>query len=213
MSFINKDRLEFYNKGLEQLPADFVTEHSAKQGKNGETLIYDEAEVWKRVLNYRIAKHLKPTQIIETHGGKGLSTDLYRLASPESKIISCQNYENELSEINDISFADIDPFGRCWDCLDFLIPRLADKFILSVTNGEMLSVCRNLKNIKYPTSHYGKEAYKWTEREFIPQLEELTSAHAVFYYMFPTTCRVILAKGIELPENLFDGCKRRMWWL
>ncbi|OPY24779.1 MAG: tRNA (guanine(26)-N(2))-dimethyltransferase [Methanobacterium sp. PtaU1.Bin097] len=222
---MNSDRETFYNNGLKNLPKTFLNMYLGLEGENGEVLSYDEAEVWKRILNYRIAKHLKPHTILETHAGKGVSTELYRLALPstltakshsvKSKIISCRHWEKEIELIPDNScdLIDIDPFGQPYKTLEAALPKLKDNGVLMVTNGEMMSVVRHLKNTQHlKTDYYGKTAWQWVIERYLPYLEKVTGLTVQFFYAFPTTVRTILSKQ-ELPRKLFKGCKQWMWWL
>ena len=213
---MNKERRKFLEKGLSELPREFVSNYMNVQGKNGETLAaYDEAEVWKRVLNYRLACHMQPQRIVETHGGLGISTALYRLACNNSEIISCSHFQSELNDIEYADFIDIDPFGQPYEALDIVIDKIdrAKPSVLFVSNGEMVSVVRKLKNTqRLKTDYYGKTAYKWVEEQYLPFLEKETGLKVQFYYIFPTTVRAILA-NFKIPESVFSGCKKYMWWI
>lgn len=221
---MNVNREKFYELGLNELPKLFLDKYLDTEGENGEVLSYDEAEIWKRVLNYRVAKHLKPYVILETHAGKGVSTELYRMAqilniltvySRSLKIISCHAWEKGVELVPDQScdLIDIDPFGQPYGAIEATLPKLKDEGVLMVSNGEMMSVVRHLKNTQHlKTDYYGKTAWKWVIEQYLPYIEEITGLKVQFFYAFPTTVRVILSKQ-ELPNDLFRGCKRWMWWL
>lgn len=212
---MNKNRREFLEQGLNELPREFVETYIGVDGKNGETLAaYDEAEVWKRVLNYRLARFLRPYRIVETHGGLGVSTALYRLAC-DAEIISCSHFQKELPFVDCADFIDIDPFGQPYEALEMAIEIIDRKnpSVLLISNGEMFSVVRKLKNTQYlKTDYYGKTAYRWVEKQYLPFLEEKTGLSIQFYYIFPTTVRAILA-NFKIPEVVFSGCKKYMWWI
>lgn len=212
---MNKNRREFLEQGLNELPREFVETYIGVDGKNGETLaLYDEAEVWKRVLNYRLARFLNPYRIVETHGGLGISTALYRMAC-DAEIISCSHFQSDLLNIDKADFIDIDPFGQPYEALELVIQKIdrSKQAILLVSNGEMVSVVRRLKNTQYlKTDYYGKTAYRWVEEQYLPFLEEKTGLSIQFYYIFPTTVRAILA-NFKIPEVVFSGCKKYMWWI
>lgn len=186
------------------------------QGKNGETLAaYDEAEVWKRVLNYRLACHIQPQRIIETHGGLGISTALYRLACRDSEIISCSHFQSGLVNVESADFIDIDPFGQPYEALELAIQKIdrTKPSVLLISNGEMVSVVRRLKNTQYlKTEYFGKNAHRWVEEQYLPFLKDKTGLDVQFYYIFPTTVRVILS-NFKIPESVFSGCKKYMWWI
>jgi hypothetical protein len=57
---LNTRRREQLNRCLAALP--FIR-LSAQAGRNGEELATDEASVWKRVLNYRVAVFRRPDSI------------------------------------------------------------------------------------------------------------------------------------------------------
>ena len=81
---MNKLRLKDLRIGLVNLPnLDFPQ----VDGRNGEELATDEAAVWKRVLNYRIVKFLRPRTILETHKGLGISTCIYSSICPEAILL------------------------------------------------------------------------------------------------------------------------------
>lgn len=215
MKKLSKDRQVFLNQGLCELPNDYVNRHIHMTGENGETLsMYDEAEVWKRVLNYRLARTVKPKIILETHAGKGVSTDLYRMASPKSNIISSQKYQDVIPIIQDnsLDFVDVDPFGMPYEAIELVKNKLKNNCVLLVSNGEMFAVTRRLNTVHLKTDYYGKESYKWVEKQYLSKLEELTGLTVQFYYIFPTTVRVILS-DMKLPNDLFRGCKQYMWWI
>jgi hypothetical protein len=212
---MNESRREFLEQGLNELPKEFVENYIVVDGKNGETLAaYDEAEVWKRVLNYRLARFLHPYRIVETHGGLGVSTALYRMAC-DAEIISCSHFQSELLDVNKADFIDIDPFGQPYEAIELAIQKLdrSKKAILQISNGEMVSVVRRLKNTQYlKTDYYGKTAHRWVEEQYLPFLEQKTGLNIQFYYIFPTTVRMVLA-NFKIPETVFSGCKKYMWWI
>lgn len=194
------------NLGLAELPD--LPEFS-KRGSNGESLAFDEAGVWKRVLDYRIAKFYQPGFILETHAGLGIGTALYRQACPSAEIISLSDCTQVPQNI-DFDLIDIDPCGQPWLALEHV--RISDRTILMVTNGEAFAVMRGLKkSLRYPTEYKGKDIHKWVLHEYLPILEQITQLEVRFFYCFPTSIRVILA-GFEMPEKLFAGCKQWMWW-
>ena len=211
---LNSARKKFYQEGLKELPPDFVKDFKNMEGANGETLKYDEAEVWKRVLNYRIIKETNPKCILETHAGKSLSTKLYEKYS-NAEIISLENYQTELSCVEDDScdIIDIDPFGQPYDCLKMSLRKLKDNGIIMMSNGEMLSVTRNLRKTQHlKTENYGKLSPKWVMNEYLPYIEKISGLEVQFFYAFPTTIRTVLSnQGID--ESCFMGCKKWMWWL
>lgn len=217
---MNSPRKAFYKSGLLELPKPFVDKYLHEEGKNGETLQYDEAEVWKRVLNYRIANELQPRIIFETHGGKGLSTELYRIASPMSTILSSDSWESDLKYVPDakVDLIDIDPFGQPYSCIETVrkesvLSKLKKGGVLMVSNGEMMGVARHLKNTQHiKTDYYGRNSWKWVVEQYLPYMEEITGLKVQFFYAFPTTVRVILSNK-SLPVTLFKGCKQWMWWL
>lgn len=212
---MNKSRRDFLEQGLNELPKEFVENYIGVGGKNGETLAaYDEAEVWKRVLNYRLARFLRPYRIVETHGGLGVSTALYQLAC-DAEIVSCTHFQSELSSVDRADFIDIDPFGQPYEALELTVKKIdrSKPAILLVSNGEMVSVVRRLKNTQYlKTDYYGKTAHRWVEEQYLPFLEEKTGLNVQFYYIFPTTVRAVLA-NFKVPESVFSGCKKYMWWI
>lgn len=212
---MNAERRKFYNYGLSQLPKEFIKKFETITGKNGETLFYDEAEVWKRVLNYRISNYIKDAFILETHAGKGLSTYLYQYFSDSKKIISCQNWEIEINKFQKHSFdiIDIDPFGHPYKCIEKTIGLLKDDGILMISNSDILSVVRNLQNTLFLKSDYiGIRTPKWVKEVCIPYIESITNLECQFFYAFPTTLRLIMCKN-KLPETIFSGCEKWMWWL
>ncbi|MEK3645840.1 hypothetical protein [Aeribacillus sp. FSL M8-0235] len=212
---MNESRREFLEQGLNELPKEFVENYIVVDGKNGETLAaYDEAEVWKRVLNYRLAHFLHPYRIVETHGGLGVSTALYRMAC-DAEIISCSHFQSDLLDVDKADFIDIDPFGQPYEALKLVLDKIDyDRpTVLLVSNGEMMSVVRRLKNTQYlKTEYYGKTSHRWVEEQYIPFLEEKTKLKTQFYYIFPSTVRVVLS-NMDIPKSVFSGCKKYMWWI
>src|SRR5947207_1211972 len=83
------------------------------RGRNGEELATDEAALWKRTLNYRIAAYLQPARILETHPGLAVSSAFYRAAAPEAALTRVGSDRNP----PDADLIDIDPFGQPWDTI------------------------------------------------------------------------------------------------
>lgn len=212
---MNNERIKFLKLGIKELPNEFLDYAKTISGENGEIFDADEAGVWKRVLDYRLAKFLKPKYVLETHSGKFLASKLYELASPESTLISMTHYQDLPDKIDDgvVDFVDVDPYGLPYDALKYVMPKLADKFVISITNGEIVQVTRKLKGVYLKSNYSGKDSWKWVENIYIPYLEKLLNADAAYFYIFPTSVRVILSKGIELPSELFEGCEKYMWWI
>lgn len=203
---MNTARVLFLCKGLKELPD--LPEFS-QTGSNGESLAFDEAGVWKRVLDYRIAKYFQPVRILETHKGLGLGTALYKYASPKSEIISLTDCTKVPLDI-DFDLIDIDPCGQPWTALEHV--KLNKKTILMITNGEVYAVQRGLKkSLRYPTEYKGRDIPKWVVNEYLPKLEDITKMNVQFFYCFPTSVRVILSKFV-MPSELFEGCQQWMWW-
>lgn len=180
-------------------------------GANGETLSFDEAEVWKRVLDYRIAQYLKPKRIIETHRGRGVATRVFRIAAPQAKIVSADRFQTDLDGCEPAQLIDIDPFGFHYEALSYALPLLDRKHhcVLMVTNGEMMTITRGLRG---QVEYKGIKALDWVKNVFLPELEESSGLTAQFHYAFPTTVRAVLSNR-RLPKSLFDGCPQLMSWL
>lgn len=206
---MTNERLELLNAGLQEIP---IVEEMRVSGKNGEELATDEAAVWKRVLQYRIAQYYKPEIIVETHPGLGVSTTLYKMAVPDVEFkdatISPTEFSSETKNI-----IDIDPFGQPWDFICSISHLINEQTVLMISNGEAYAVRRNLvKAQRFPTTYYGKRMPVWVKEELIPYTEKLTGLPMRFFYAFPTTVRIILSKQY-LPDKLFAGCPHWMWWL
>jgi hypothetical protein len=204
---MNAERKRLFDDGLRELPA--IDLPSAD--RNGEALDTDEAAVWKRVLNYRLASHLKPRRLIETHPGVGVSTTLYKHASPGTEFIPVSDAISMRGP--SISMIDIDPFGSPWLSLEEVSCLISRETVIQVSNGEAHAVRRNLKRgQKYPTRYFGCRLPQWVIKEYLPHLENTVGLKVQFFYVFPTTVRVILANR-PLPQHLWLGCPRWMWWL
>jgi hypothetical protein len=204
---MNAERKKLLDDGLSQLPRI----RAPASGRNGEILSTDEAAVWKRVLNYRLARYLKPERILETHPGLGISTTLYKHASPHTEFVNLLN----ASTIgrNRIGLIDIDPFGSPWRSLEEVSSLICPETVIQVSNGEAHAVRRNLKRgQKYPTQYFGTLLPQWVTNEYLPRLQRILRLDVQFFYAFPTTVRVILS-GFQLPDSLWSGCPNWMWWL
>ena len=213
MRKLSPERMADIEAGLAQLPADFVARWHQAEGA-AEGLRTSDGAVWKRVLNWRVARYLIGQRgratVVETHPGIGVGSDLYRMAG--MSIVSAPRYQ-ELKLTGDYDLIDVDPSGQCWDALDVVIPHLGPKTVLMVTNGEAFMVWRNwTRRQRYPTKHYGKRMGVWARDEFVPKLTELTGLPVRFFFVHPNIVRAVLAHD-ELPETLWEGCPRYMWWL
>jgi hypothetical protein len=204
---MNPDRKELLAEGLRQLP--MLPSFYLGGGRNGEALDTDEAAVWKRVITYRLARYLQPRTVIETHPGLGLSTELYKHAWP--KTVFFQPSAAPSSSV--AAIVDVDPFGGPWDSLRETAPFIGDSTIVQVSNGEALAVRRNLRRgQRYPTLYYGRNLPAWVVFEYLPRLEALVGRPVRFFYAFPSTVRAVLSNR-PLPQSLWAGCPRWMWWL
>src|SRR2546423_6745167 len=76
-----RQALDVARKVMPRVSAPFT------RGRNGEELGTDEAALWKRTLNYRIAAYLRPARILETHPGLRVSSAFYRAATPEAVLM------------------------------------------------------------------------------------------------------------------------------
>jgi hypothetical protein len=200
------NRRALLEAGLAQLPTHLLT----VRGRNGESLAHDEASVWKRVLNLRLVTWMRPSLVIETHPGLGISTALYRRGC--SKVTSLSE-AIEMRAIPSASIFDVDPFGAPWDTVRAIVPFMKGQTILQVSNGEAQAVRRNLRKAqKFPTRFFGVRMPRWVLEEYVPRLEDQTKSTAAFFYAFPTTIRVILSRR-PLPQWLWEDCPRWMWWL
>jgi hypothetical protein len=203
---VNEGRKQLLLDGLRALP--YIPEGNV-QARNGESLATDEAAVWKRVINYRLAVHLQPATILETHPGLGISTALYKSAAAAWMI-------NKIDDVRGnypVDLIDIDPFGQPWKLISECAGMLSADGVLQVSNGEALAVRRNLKSAqKFPTNFYGTQMPRWVTKEYLPRLEELTALRVQYFYAFPTTIRAVLSNR-RLPEHIWEGCRQWMWWL
>jgi len=203
----SEKREKLLASGLSELPK---LRFPKRVARNGEELATDEAAVWKRVLNYRIARLLKPDRILETHPGLGISSALYKHACPHAEFLQ---YELNGQLVKTADLIDIDPFGQPWDDLHNCIAFLSKRSVLLISNGEAHAVRRNLKRgQRFPTEYWGRKMPLWVVREYIPRLEEMTGFTARFFYAFPTSVRVVLSR-ITMPATLWSGCPHWMWWL
>ena len=75
-----------------------------------------------------------------------------------------------------------------------------------------MQVSRGLKGVKLESPYKGKECYKWVEEIYIPYIEEYLNSAVQFYYIFPTSVRLIVSNR-ELPKELFKGCPKYMSWI
>ena len=206
-------RLDF-ERGLAALPQDL---RIGPVGKNGETLNFDEAEVWKRVLAWRVANWMQPSSILETHKGLGMSARVYQHAAPQSLIYSCSDFVQDLGAVadNSVDLLDIDPFGQPYIALKLALPKLkkSGNVVLFITNGEMMAVCRGLTKSQFlKTTYKGLGALSWPAETYIPYLVKQTELTYRFDYAFPTTSRVILTRG-PLPTCVYKDCPKQMSWL
>lgn len=191
---------------LSQLPRISLPK---RRGKNGEELATDEAAVWKRVLNFRVASFLKPNAIFESHPGFGISTKLYQAAAPTAVLHNPQT----LRHAAHVELADIDPFGQPWDTLLDNREILSKTRVVMVTNGEAYAVVRKWRSAqRFPSAYFGRQMPRWVVEEYLPRLERLVRIPCRFFYVFPTTVRSIHCE-VALPETLFFGCPQWMWWL
>ena len=205
---IKAQRIQDLQSGLDALPN---LQFPKIRGRNGEELSTDEAAVWKRVLNFRIATYLKPTGILETHAGPGISTFLYRHAAPDALLmdhVSCPPPGTTTADL-----IDIDPFGQPWDTVAAYYVAIRSSRVVMVSNGEALAVARNLlRGQRYHTTNCGRRMPIWVVSEYIPRMEALLAMPCRFYYAFPTTVRTIHSRK-PFSGNVFRGCPQWMWWL
>jgi hypothetical protein len=191
--------------GLRELPKIPV----ASKGRNGEALAHDEAAVWKRVLNFRLAQWIKPSVILETHPGLGVSTRLYHLAC--KNVLASIDFRT--AKLQRPCIVDIDPFGAPWNTINELLPAIRSADVVLISNGEAQAVHRNLRKAqRYPTKNFGRLMPTWVLNEYLPRVERVTRMRVAFFYAFPTTIRVIVSKR-KLPRMLWAGCPHWMWWL
>jgi len=178
-------------------------------GKNGEELATDEAAVWKRVLNFRIARYLKPHSIFESHPGLGISTCLYRFVNRDVVLLSAK----DIVKLQMADLVDIDPFGQPWDIVGQYVNALRRSKVIMITNGEAYAVTRRWTNAqRHPSRYYGRKMPRWVVEEYLPRLESILRKPCRFFYVFPSTVRSIHSK-LPLPKSLFAGCPQWMWWL
>jgi hypothetical protein len=208
---IPKSRTVAYANLVELALRELPVQHlRTKNLRNGEGVFHDEAEIQKRLINFRLAKRFKPRLVVESHPGLGIGSRLYRLASPSvsvkqiSDFISAEEWRNAI--------VDIDPFGRPWETLERYKSSIRLSSVVMVTSGEIHSVVRNLKRTFYfPTERVGKDSPQWVVRELIPRVEDLTNMPCRFFYAFPTSVRLILSRR-KLPLGLWKGCQQWLWW-
>jgi hypothetical protein len=179
------------------------------RGRNGEELATDEAAVWKRTLNYRIAAHLQPAVILETHPGFAVSTAFYAAAAPRAALLRFGPDCN----LNQIDLIDIDPFGQPWDTIAAHAAQVRRARAVLVSNGEAYAVVRRWGRAqRFPSKYYGREMPRWVVTEYLPRLEKTLGMPCRFFYVFPTTVRSIHSP-LRLPRALFAGCPQWMRWL
>ena len=197
----------------DNLPKEYVDLNLQKSGESGEELAVDEACVWKRVLDYRLIKKFKPKNILETHAGLGVATDLYKLASPKSSIVSCKHFQTDIPKNMIFDYIDIDPFGQPYEALEHTLIKHSDvNTIWQITNGEIMQVSRNLKGVKLKSEYTGKDCYKWAEEVYIPWMEEYLDLKCQYYYIFPTSVRAVFSNK-KISRELFKGCPVYMGWI
>jgi len=181
---------------------------------NGEALDTDEAAIWKRVLDYRIAKWQQPDKVLEFYAGVGISTQLFKFAAPRAVAHACTtDWATELPPDGKFNIIDIDPYGQPWAALDRVEKYICPNTILMVTNGGALAVSRNFQQaLKYPTANVGRKLPVWVVKEYLPLLEKITNMEVQFFYAFPTSVRAILSNQ-KMPGFLFEDCPIWMGWL
>jgi hypothetical protein len=206
---LNIQRVRIIREALSQLPREYV--ESEFEGKNGEILASDEAEAWKRVINYKLVKYKKPSTILETHTGAGYGKKLMLMAHPEAKITSLTHFQTQIPKGQMFDFIDIDPFGFPYEALFLVNHMLKENGVLAITSGEVCSITRKLGNSFLKTQYTGAQAWKFVEHDYIPYLEDYTKLKCQFFYAYPTSVRVILSNE-KLPDFIFEGCPKWMWW-
>jgi hypothetical protein len=77
---------------LQELPNHVLLR---QQVRNGEGVFRDEAELQKRIISYRLTRHLLPACIVEAHPGKGIGTTIYRHAAPEARLMTIEQYVDD----------------------------------------------------------------------------------------------------------------------
>lgn len=206
MKILPASREKERQRALAHLPRVRVP---SSAGRNGEELATDEAAVWKRVLNFRVARYLQPETIMETHPGFGIATRLYRHACSFARFYD----QGKLPTGKTVTLLDIDPFGQPWDTLSQFSYLIGSKTTVCVTNGEAHAVIRNWRRAqRFPTRFCGREMPRWVTREYIPRLEKLLGLPCRFFYAFPTSVRSIHSRRC-FPKSIFHPCPRWMWWL
>jgi hypothetical protein len=204
---MNPERERQLREALRLLPAIRLP---TGKGKNGEELATDEAAVWKRVLNYRIARYLHPRSVLETHPGFGISSRLYHCAARRVRLYDPTTLPARPTPID---LVDIDPFGQPWDSVSAHKHVLAMSLIAMVSNGEAYAVARNWpKAQRFPSRFRGRDMPRWVVEEYLPRMESELGLQCRFFYAFPTTVRSVHS-AIDLPQSLFASCPRWMWWL
>lgn len=209
-----KPQPDLYSIAARHLPSSLLTSLHPENCANGEGCFHDIAEVWKRILQYRLAMYLPDEEhVLETHAGYGVGRRIMLSANPRAEITSLDDYHQVLNLGGLYGLIDIDPFGQPWDVLDVVLPFLKPDGILCITNGEALAVWRNLKKQqRYPTYFFGKQMGRWVVEEYIPRLEAMTGLRCSWFYAYPSSVRVILSRH-SLPSTLWHECPRWMWWL
>jgi hypothetical protein len=209
---IPKTRISVYSRLLQiamaELPSRVLR---TPEGRNGEGIFHDEAEIQKRIISYRLSRYLQPNQIIESHPGLGLGSRIYREASPTS-IHGTINATIPVSPSKQIILVDIDPFGSPWSTLNRHAGLVQTAQVVQITSGEIYAVVRNWKRAqRIPTMNFGKLAPKWVEEEYIPNLERFLGKKCRYFYAFPTSVRVVLSNS-RLPSCIWAGCLRWLSW-
>lgn len=196
---------EHIRQGVEALPFVLPT-----YSLNDDSLAKDEAKVWKRVLQYRVAKYLQPRTILETHIGKGVGTQ-YLLHGASQADYFCPKRWQDYKQFEGKRFdlIDVDPYGQSYDIVDAYLPMLSDGGVLMVTNGEATSVWRNLPSARYKSRYCGNDLPLWALREYVPRLEDQTGLKVWFWYLFPSVIRTF-SSNTPLPDDLFANCPRLM---
>jgi hypothetical protein len=126
---VNTSRKQLLQRGLDSLPR---IDYPQFAGRNGEELATDEASVWKRVINYRVARYLRPNTILETHKGFGISTAIFKYIRPTAELF--------------------DHLLLPYPADTLVLPFIVQYFIIAFFNIVRLYPNRNLKQIV--TRHY-----------------------------------------------------------
>ena len=140
-----------------------------------------------------------------------VSTEIYKYTCRDSTIYSCTKFERDVLNIaeNSIDFLDIDPFGQPYKAIDLTLKLLTEKAVICITNGEIMQVQRGLKNTFFKTNNIKNKCIVWFEKEYIPYLEEIYNKKAIFFYIFPTSSRVILvSRTTDYDLNLFSDASK-----